>query len=628
MPLVAFTSVTPVQIVLGLLVWGVGVFGLPWTLPTGGILAAALLLVAWGTFSLGFLGAGGTLAVALWLGVVGVVALGGLRFALEIRLQLVTRISQQLLSEYCASVSASAVATVRLYAALAKVLVGSRAGLIATGAGSSELVEQTRVVSSKVDALFARGVVQRVSDLGEDAGIFIPRDLSEQFRAPFHDWFRRVPRSCLYAKFLLVLDEREQGVAVLIPVSLLSRILGTRRILKVLAGLQALAQISLAASRGRFLASDSLLISQRSAVEREGEVNELVHMVNNVAQDIAMQCEHIHQLLEECRSSGNAVEKLPLVVKELRELETASRNLSSGVSDTKLLNELLRIGSFSRTDVVSILPIVDDLRAFADYRSKRRGIKCSVEADISQAVAVKVTSREFLETCLRTLFKESIGEVAPAAELRIFCRANDDVVVFEFLGFGNVLSPSGTDFDSSDARKPEWMASSTALDAVRRFAELCAGAFEVRPADAPYQSRFVMSLPRGTLLLPKRASRGKWALFVDDNPQVTAFYGRVAEALAISFYAAPSVTDALKIVEREGQPRFAISDLQLGEETGLDLVRNLRERFGKDLPIIVVSGNVAEDVRVQVQQAGATNFLAKPVGRARLVAEMQSILGL
>jgi CheY-like chemotaxis protein len=422
-----------------------------------------------------------------------------------------------------------------------------------------------------------------------------------------------------------VLDEREQGVAVLVPANLLTRIIGVRRILKVITGLQALAHVSLSAARGRFLASDSLLISQKSALEREGEVNELVHMVNNVAQDIAMQCENIHHLLAESKAPGKAAEKLPLVVKEVKELEVASRNLSAGVSDTKLLNELLRIGSFSRTDIVSILPIVDDLRAFAEYRSRRRGMRCSVEADVSQAVAVKVTSREFLETCLRTLFKESLGEVISAAEVKVFCRSNDEVVVFEFLGFGEAaLRNEEVRGHLSEMRGGS---ESSALGAVRRFAELCAGAFEIRPADAPYRTRLVMSLPRGVITTPKRATRGKWALFVDDNPQVTAFYGRIAEALTIPFSSAPSVTEALKIVEREGQPRFVISDLQLGDETGLDLVRTLRERFGKDLPIIVVSGNVAEDVRVQVQQAGASNFLAKPVGRARLVAEMQALSG-
>jgi CheY-like chemotaxis protein len=424
-----------------------------------------------------------------------------------------------------------------------------------------------------------------------------------------------------------VLDEREQGVAVLVPVNLVTRIVGVRRILKVIMGLQALAHVSLSAARGRFLASDSLLISQKSALEREGEVNGLVHMVNNVAQDIAMQCENIHQLLAECKSLQVVAEKLPLVVKEVKELEVASRNLSAGVSDTKLLNELLRIGSFSRTDIVSILPIVEDLRAFADYRSKRRGMRCAIEAEVGQAVAVKVTSREFLETCLRALFKESLGEVLTPAEVKVFCRANDDVVVFEFLGFGEGALQFKEERERFRDGQGEREHESSALSAVRRFAELCAGAFEVRPADAPYRSRLVMSLPRGILAAPKRAARGKWALFVDDNPQVTTFYGRIAEALTIPFFTAASVTEALSIVEREGQPRFVISDLQLGEETGLDVVRTLRERFGKDLPIIVVSGNVAEDVRVQVQQAGASNFLAKPVGRARLVAEMQALSG-
>jgi DNA-binding response OmpR family regulator len=117
-----------------------------------------------------------------------------------------------------------------------------------------------------------------------------------------------------------------------------------------------------------------------------------------------------------------------------------------------------------------------------------------------------------------------------------------------------------------------------------------------------------------------------WILLVDDNVQVTGFYARVAEALEHRYHTAASLGEAQAIIAREGRPRLVVSDLQLGDGSGLDLVRDLRQRFGGDLPIVVVSGNTGAELVDEVRAAGVTSYLAKPVGRSKLLAEMRSLL--
>ena len=121
---------------------------------------------------------------------------------------------------------------------------------------------------------------------------------------------------------------------------------------------------------------------------------------------------------------------------------------------------------------------------------------------------------------------------------------------------------------------------------------------------------------------------GGWALLVDDNPQVTEFYARVAKALALPYYLAASTQEAERLIGEHGRPRLVVSDIQLGEGSGLQLVRSFRSQFGPELPIIVVSGQTSDSYGNDVSTVGATRFLTKPVSRSRLFTEIRELLGL
>jgi len=61
------------------------------------------------------------------------------------------------------------------------------------------------------------------------------------------------------------------------------------------------------------------------------------------------------------------------------------------------------------------------------------------------------------------------------------------------------------------------------------------------------------------------------------------------------------------------RPDAAIIDIHLPHENGLQLVEVLRARFGKSLPVIILSGDAELATLRQVAAVGVTHYLHKPV---------------
>ena len=83
--------------------------------------------------------------------------------------------------------------------------------------------------------------------------------------------------------------------------------------------------------------------------------------------------------------------------------------------------------------------------------------------------------------------------------------------------------------------------------------------------------------------------------------------------------------DVEGIVERlengaQPDPQLIISDYRLeGSAAGIDVIRTLRERFGADLPAVLISGDTGPETLGLAQRAGLP-LLHKPVRPARLRA--------
>src|SRR6201991_4943688 len=73
------------------------------------------------------------------------------------------------------------------------------------------------------------------------------------------------------------------------------------------------------------------------------------------------------------------------------------------------------------------------------------------------------------------------------------------------------------------------------------------------------------------------------------------------------------------------RPSMILLDLELGQEDGLDLLREIRSR--SDVPIIIMTGHRSDETdRVVGLELGADDYLTKPFSLRELLARARAIL--
>jgi signal transduction histidine kinase len=114
-------------------------------------------------------------------------------------------------------------------------------------------------------------------------------------------------------------------------------------------------------------------------------------------------------------------------------------------------------------------------------------------------------------------------------------------------------------------------------------------------------------------------------LLVDDEPAIVSVF---TKALARGGFTVTSFTrpeEALAAVVRNPAGfDVVVTDYRMPGMLGLDLSRELR-RLAPELPIVLISGNLDEDVLAQAMAAGITRHLGKPCTPAALIALLDEL---
>jgi two-component system OmpR family response regulator len=116
----------------------------------------------------------------------------------------------------------------------------------------------------------------------------------------------------------------------------------------------------------------------------------------------------------------------------------------------------------------------------------------------------------------------------------------------------------------------------------------------------------------------------KHVLAVDDDPAIRAM---IADYLADNHFRVSTAASGGEMARAlKAEPvDLVILDVQLDDEDGLELVRDLRTRSA--LPIIVLSGHRRDEVdRVIGLELGADDYLTKPVSLRELLARIRAAL--
>jgi DNA-binding response OmpR family regulator len=113
-------------------------------------------------------------------------------------------------------------------------------------------------------------------------------------------------------------------------------------------------------------------------------------------------------------------------------------------------------------------------------------------------------------------------------------------------------------------------------------------------------------------------------LIVDDDPAIRKMITRYFEEQDMPVIAVAGRQELNQQLTR-GEPGLIVLDLRLGQEDGLDLLREIRSR--SDVPIIIMTGHRRDEVdRVVGLELGADDYITKPFGLRELLARVRAVL--
>jgi DNA-binding response OmpR family regulator len=113
-------------------------------------------------------------------------------------------------------------------------------------------------------------------------------------------------------------------------------------------------------------------------------------------------------------------------------------------------------------------------------------------------------------------------------------------------------------------------------------------------------------------------------LVVDDDPAIQSMVQTYLQDHNMRVIPAYGRQDVLKHFA-VSEPSMVILDLRLGQDDGLDLLREIRSR--SEAPVIIATGHRRDEIdRVVGLELGADDYLTKPFSLRELLARMRAVL--
>ncbi len=111
----------------------------------------------------------------------------------------------------------------------------------------------------------------------------------------------------------------------------------------------------------------------------------------------------------------------------------------------------------------------------------------------------------------------------------------------------------------------------------------------------------------------------KFTVTLDDDPMMPKIIEKATGLPTVAFPSRKALLEKVSTLS----PSAAFVDLHLGEDSGLDLIPLLREKWFY-CPILVITGDPGDEVVGQALAAGADDFVMKPLRPGELLARLQA----
>jgi DNA-binding NarL/FixJ family response regulator len=115
-------------------------------------------------------------------------------------------------------------------------------------------------------------------------------------------------------------------------------------------------------------------------------------------------------------------------------------------------------------------------------------------------------------------------------------------------------------------------------------------------------------------------------LIVDDDPAMRELLSGLLDQAGFPTRQAATGEEALADTRRE-RPRLVLLDVRLPGVSGYEVCRELRARFGEELPIVFISGERVEPFdRAAGLLLGADDYVVKPFASDELIARVRRLV--
>jgi len=172
------------------------------------------------------------------------------------------------------------------------------------------------------------------------------------------------------------------------------------------------------------------------------------------------------------------------------------------------------------------------------------------------------------------------------------------------------------------------------MEAEREISHIAGRAvhFEVAPP-GPLRDAVEATYPRAEELrheippLPAEARGGLHVLVVDDDPGTRRLLRTVLEDGGFRVDEAEDGPEALDMLAGDDPFHLVTLDLQMEQMHGLEVLKRIRSRVHTAaLPVVVATGSDDPSVEMELFEAGADDFIVKPVDPPRFLLRLQAVL--
>ena len=116
----------------------------------------------------------------------------------------------------------------------------------------------------------------------------------------------------------------------------------------------------------------------------------------------------------------------------------------------------------------------------------------------------------------------------------------------------------------------------------------------------------------------------KKVLVIDDSAMSRRMLGRILESAGHSVVEAEDGAGGLEMFFLE-KPDLVFLDLTMKDMYGLDVLNKIRE-IDPDACVIVASADIQDQTRELVEQAGANDFVNKPLSPEKVLSAVEAVL--